>query len=149
MDNNWYVALVDEEKKLSFKRLSFIDKVSYSSKNSFQKHEIEPYLEFLKNAQNPMSLYGVKVKKATIKANPNIAIYFQKDMKKFLPSQTFKKRLKDGSIIFTLNYTQDLEILPLIQKWLPDLIILKPQELKDAYIKKLNDTILNHNKTDN
>jgi len=70
-------------------------------------------------------------------------------MKKFLPSQTFKKRLDDGSIIFTINYTQELEILPLIQKWLPDLIILKPQELKDAYIKKLNDTILNHNKTDN
>jgi len=144
MDNNWYVALVDVEKRLLFRRLSFIDKVSYSSKNSFQKHEIEPYLEFLKNAQNPMSLYGVKVKKATIKANPNIAIYFQKDMKKFLPSQSFKKRLKDGSIIFTLNYTQDLEILPLIQKWLPDLIILKPQELKDAYIKKLNDALDNH-----
>jgi len=144
IENNWYVALVDEKKELSFKRLSFIDKVSYSSKNSFQMHEIEPYLEFLKNAQNPMSLYGVKVKKATIKANPNIAIYFQKDMKKFLPSQTFKKRLDDGSIIFTINYTQELEILPLIQKWLPDLIILKPQELKDAYIKKLNDTLYNH-----
>jgi len=144
LGNNWYVALVDEEKKLLFRRLSFIDKVSYSSKNCFQRYEIAPYLEFLKTAQNPMSLYGEPVKKATIKANPNIAIYFQKGMKKFLPSQTFKKRLDDGSIIFTLNYTQELEILPLIQKWLPDLIILKPQELKDAYIKKLNDTLDNH-----
>jgi len=144
LGNNWYVALVDVEKKLLFRRLSFIDKVSYSSKNSFQQSEIEPYLDFLKNAQNPMSLYGEQVKKATMKANPNIAIYFEKDMKKFLPSQTFQKKLSDGSIIFTLNYTQELEILPLVQKWLPDLIILKPQELKDAYIKKLEDTIHNH-----
>jgi predicted DNA-binding transcriptional regulator YafY len=141
MDNNWYVALVDEEKKLLFRRLSFIDDVNYSSKNTFQKREIDPYLNFLKKAQNAMSLYGVKPKRATIKATSNIAIYFEKDMKKFLPSQTFKEKEKDGSIIFTLNYTQDLEVLPFIQKWLPDLIIIEPLELKEAYVKKLQLTL--------
>jgi len=144
MDNNWYLAVIDEHKKFYFRRLSFIVNVSYASKNSYQKKEIEPYLKFLETAQNAMNLYGVEKKTATIKATPNIAKYFEKDMKKFLPSQTFKSKESDGSIVFTLNYTQELEILPFIQKWLPDLIIVEPKELKEAYVEKLKKSIVNH-----
>lgn len=144
MDNNWYVVILDKHKKLLFRRLSFIKEVHYSKKETFQRKEIEPYLKFLATAQNAMSLYDVKVKKATIKATVKIAKYFQKEMKCFLASQTFVENCEDGSVIFTLEYTQDLEILPLIQKWLPDLIILEPQALKDAYVKKLEETLLIH-----
>ena len=144
MDNNWYLAVIDENKKFSFRRLSFIMKVSYSAeKTTYQKKEIEPYIDFLKTVQNAMSLYGVEAKTATIKATPMIAKYFEKDMKKFLPSQTFQKKLEDGSVVFTLSYTQELEVLPFIQKWLPDLVILEPQELKEAYIEKLERTLKN------
>ena len=137
MDNNWYVVTIDEKKKVNFRRLSFIDEVRYASKECFGKKEIEPYLDFLKNVQNSMTLYGVTPKVATIKATPNIAKYFKEDMKKFLPSQKFKEKCADGSILFTLEYTQELEILPFIQKWLPDLIVVEPVELKEAYAKKL------------
>ena len=65
-------------------------------------------------------------------------------MKKFLPSQKFIEELEDGSIVFTLEYTQALEILPLVQKWLPDLIILEPKELKDKYLHNINTLIKNH-----
>jgi len=144
MDNNWYLVVVDSENRLKFRRLSFIENVSYSSKNSYGKKEIESYLDFLKTVQNAMTLYNVTPKIATIKATPMIAKYFEKDMKRFLPSQKFQKKLEDGSTIFTLSYTQELEILPFIQKWMPDLIILEPQELKDAYMKKLNMATENH-----
>ncbi len=132
MDNNWYLVVADEQNSLRFRRLSFIDKISYSSKNSYHKKDIEPHLEFLTNIQNAMTLYGVKPKIATIRATPTIAKYFEKDMKRFLPSQTFHSKNSDGSILFTLTYTQELEILPLIQKWLPDLIIEEPEELRVA-----------------
>jgi len=144
MDNNWYLAVLSEEKKFSFRRLSFIVSVSYASKNSYQKREIEPYLKFLEGVQNAMSLYHLKPKIATIKATPTIAKYFEKDMKKFLPSQTFKSKERDGSVIFTLNYTQSLEILPFIQKWLPDLVIVEPQELREVYLEKLKMGIENN-----
>ena len=62
----------------------------------------------------------------------------------FLSTQTFQEELDDGSIIFTLEYTQPLEILTLIQRWLPDLVILEPQELRDEYLEKLESTIKNH-----
>ena len=145
MDNNWYLALIDEESKLKFRRLSFIDKVRYSlHKERFQQKEITPHLEFLKRVQSSMTLYETKPKVATIKATQTIAKYFQKGMKKFMLSQKFKKRCEDGGVIFTVEYTQELEILPFIQKWLPDLVILEPHELREAYLKKIEQTIKNH-----
>ena len=34
-------------------------------------------------------------------------------------------------------------LLPLIQSWMPNITIIEPQELKDEYIKKLNEAIKN------
>ncbi|MDQ1337948.1 MAG: hypothetical protein QG617_915 [Campylobacterota bacterium] len=138
MDNNWYIAFVDAEEKLRFGRISFIEEVLYATKaGSFQSASVAKHLEFLDGVQNSMTLFGVEKKIATIKAMPNIAKYFDKDMKIFLSSQKFLKKEADGSVIFTLLYTQPIEILPFIQRWLPDLIIIEPQELKDELHKKL------------
>ena len=145
IDNNWYLVVIDERGELKFKRLSFISDVKYSKDKISYKKNVDKYLKFLKeDVQNAMTRYDTKPKTATIKANPNIAKYFKKGMKKHLPSQKFKSKEADGSIIFTLKYTQPLEILPFIQKWLPDLIVLEPQELKKAYIKKLQEALKNH-----
>lgn len=139
MDNNWYLAFVDEDEMLRFGRISFIQEVQYATKNSsFQPSSVEKQMKFLDTIQNSMSLFGIEKKTATIKATPNIAKYFEDGMKIFLSSQKFLKKEEDGSVLFTLEYTQDLEILPFIQKWLPDLIILEPKELKEEYAKKLS-----------
>ncbi len=154
IDNNWYLALehYDEEKNkniFSLNRLAFLKNIiilkdyDYSDKHSFQKSSIDKYLEFLPTIQSSLTLFDEEIQTATIKATPEIAKYFKKDMKKFLSSQKFEENQKDGSVIFTLEYTQPLEILPFIQKWMPDLIILSPKELKDEYIKKLEKTIKN------
>lgn len=147
MDNNWYLAFSDNEDKLRFGRISFIEKVDYASNGaSFQKTSVQKHMHFLQNSiQNSMTLYGVTPKIATIKANQSIAKYFKEGMKNFLPSQKFLNSLEDGSVIFTLSYTQELEIFPFIQRWLPDLVVLEPQELKEAYIKKISAAITNHN----
>ncbi len=144
MDNNWYVAFIDKD-KLQFGRISFIQRVDYGTKiGSFQPSTLLQQMHFLQNIQNSMTLYDEKKKIATIKATKKIAPYFENGMKTFLSTQKFKEKLGDGSIIFTLEYTQDIEILPFIQKWLPDLVILEPLELKDTYLKKLQDTVNNH-----
>lgn len=138
MDNNWYIAIVTNKDEFKFLRLSFIESVQKSKdKKRFSITHLDKYLNFLKDAQNSLSLMDKEPKIATIRANANIAKYFKKGMKKFLPSQKFIKELDDGSVIFTLEYTQDLEVLPLIQKWLPDLIIESPKELQDEFKKKL------------
>ena len=91
-----------------------------------------------------MTLYGKPKKIATIKATGFAKKYFDKGIKLRLSSQKFIKKLDDDSIIFTVEYTQPMEILPLIQGWLPNLIILEPKELKEDYIKRLNKTIKSH-----
>jgi predicted DNA-binding transcriptional regulator YafY len=154
MDNNWYLAALNKIKDeksqkqkeiVQFIRLSFIKDVNYSKdKNSFQTTDVQKYLDFLKDVQNSLTLYGENKKIAKIKATGFISKYFDDGMKKFLSSQKFVKKEENGDVIFTLEYTQPLEILTLIQRWLPDLIILEPQELKDAYIEKLNKTLENH-----
>jgi len=141
LGNNWYLMAVDGLGKLLFRRLSFIDEVRYSLKSCFRKSDVKVYLDFLETVQNPMTLYGVAPKVAKIRATPFVAKYFENGMKPILSSQKFLEKQKDGSIVFTLNYTQELEILPFIQKWLPDLVILEPQELKEAYREKLEKAI--------
>ena len=147
IDNNWYLAYVDSDDILKLGRISFIEKVEYATKNSYQKSSIKKHLKSLKSKiQNSMTLFDAEFKRATLQATPNIARYFKKDMKKFFPTQKFKEELDDGSIIFTIDYTQELEILPFIQKWMPSLIIKEPKELREHYINKLKEAIKNHTK---
>ncbi len=91
-----------------------------------------------------MTRFDQEPQKATLKASPAIARYFQPDMKKFFTSQQFLSEQEDGSVLFTLRYTQPLEILPFVQKWLPDLVILEPAELREAYRKKLQQAVEQH-----
>jgi len=149
MDNNWYIAYVDEEEKLRFGRISFIDKMSYATKSTaYQPATVAKHLKFLESVQNSKTIFDVTPNIATLKATPEVAHYFDKGMKRFLSSQAFVRKELDGSVIFTLSYTQSIEILPLVQRWLPNLIILKPKELADEYAKKLSETIKYQNSID-
>ena len=132
IENNWYVAIATEDKKVLFLRISFIKKVEYSSKISYQSKQLNRYIDFFKTFQNAMTLYGVKKQKAHILATPKVAKYFKLNMKKLLTSQKFIKEHDDGSVEFTLDYTQSIEVLPTIKRWLPDLKILSPKSLDDA-----------------
>lgn len=146
MDNNWYIAYVNGANELRFGRINFIERVEYATNiGSFQPSSVEKQMKFLENIQNSMTLYDKPKKIAKIKAKPLVAKYFDEGMKPFLSSQRFQQKLDDGSIIFTVEYTQPMEILPLIQGWLPNLIILEPAELKEKYLERLNCTINNHN----
>jgi len=133
MENNWYVAVATQEKKIFFLRIPFIKKIRASSNTaSYQLAQLNRYIDFFKTFQNPMSLYGKEKHIAHILALPDNAKYFKPNMKKFLSSQTIIRENSDGSIEFTLEYTQPLEVLPLIKRWLPSLKILSPKSLEDA-----------------
>jgi len=143
IDNNWYIATSGENEKVHLSRVSFIEDVSYATNiNKFLKSSVKKQLEFIENhIQNSFTIYDTPVKVAIIKASSEKARYFDIGMKQFFSSQKFKEKLDDGSIIFTVNYTQSLEILPFIQRWLPHLVILEPQELKDEYLNNLQEIL--------
>ena len=141
MERNWYVAIVDAETGFRFLRVFFIEKITNQSKktymNDIDKKELSEYGEFLKVFQNPMTLYGKPIQTATLKASPKIAKYFQAHMKRYFVSEKFIEESSDGSVIFTVEYSQPLEILPFIKRWLPDLKIISPQSLEDELCSDL------------
>jgi len=145
-DNNWYLAYVDESDHLQLGRVNFIDKLVYSKdKITYQKTTVEKHLKnLIYNLQNANTRFDTEKQIATLKASPSIAKYFDKNMKKFLSSQKFLRKEDDGSVVFTVEYTHDLEILPFVQKWLPDLIIIEPKELQEIYKQKLQITLTHY-----
>jgi len=85
-ENNWYLADEIEEREFRLFRISFIEKVSYSLKNSYQKRVLKKYEECFKQIENPMTLCNKEPKRAKIKAHKEIAKYFKGDMKQFFNS---------------------------------------------------------------
>nr|WP_315046110.1 WYL domain-containing protein [uncultured Campylobacter sp.] len=134
-DNNWYLAIEDVKGNFRLLRVAFIISLSKSSKK-YEK-TLKEYETYFNKIQNAMSLPSETTRRALLKASPKVAIYFKEGMKLFFPTQKFKKKLADGSIIFSIDFTQDMEILPFIKKWLPDIEILEPKDLRETFKEQL------------
>ena len=146
MRNNWYLAIEDDKEELRFLRLSFVRSISYPSakySKSYPKSVLEKHAAFFKRLQNPMSL-NRPPKKARLRASAEVALYFGETMKPFFPSQKFLRSNSDGSVDFTVDYTQPMEILPFIKQWQPDLTILEPESLRDKLRQDLQKSVENH-----
>jgi len=143
-DNNWYLAIEDENENFKLLRIAFIQNVkpyeikanNKLQKKTYQSKVLEKYKNYFENFQNSMTLYNVTPKKAKILAKEKIKQYFKEYMKKFFPTQRFIEENENG-IIFEVTYTQPKEILPFIKKWLPDITVLEPNELKNELKKEL------------
>jgi len=135
MQQNWYLAIIDKKEGFRFLRILFITNLGALSKKSYihdvSKKELKSCHHFLNNFQNPMSKYNNSIQVAHLLASPKIAKYFKPHMKQSFLSEKFIKKHDDGSIEFTLEYSQPIEILPFVKKWLPDLKVLSPQSLVD------------------
>jgi predicted DNA-binding transcriptional regulator YafY len=146
MNNNWYLAVENEDKHFRMLRLSFVLEVKYASsgKSTFQASRVDAYNEYFASLQNAMTLIGKNFEKAVLKVSPRIALYFEEKMKPFFPSQEYMHTEEDGSIVFSIEYTQPLEILPFIKQWQPDMSIVSPKKLKDQLIHELQLSLKNY-----
>ncbi len=135
-DSNWYLAIEDVKGNFRLLRVAFIVSLSKSSKK-YEGKILKEYKTYFNKIQNAMSLPSEPLRRALLKASPKVAIYFKEGMKLFFPTQKFKKKLGDGSVTFSINFTQDMEILPFIKKWLPDIEILEPEDLRKTFKEQL------------
>ena len=135
-DGNWYLAIEDNEENFRLLRVAFIVSLSKSSKN-YQSKILDKYKTHFNKIQNAMSLPSEPFQRAALKASPKVSIYFRKGMKSFFPSQKLNETMSDGSVIFSIDFTQDMEILPFIKRWLPDIEILEPKSLRDKFKDEL------------
>ncbi len=136
MNNNWYLAVETEDNEFRFLRIAFIKEVHYSQKITYQRKVLEKYASFFQKIQNPFTL-PKDFQIAYLRASKKVAKYFLPDKKPFFPSQKFVSQNEDGSVEFSVKYTNSMEILPFVKQWLPDIEIVSPQELRKELMKDL------------
>ena len=92
----------------------------------------EEVLGRLDNALNAWFVPEAKPFLVRLWVDSKVAKYFKR--KKISPNQHLDEN-KDGSLDITLHITSYMEIAPLVLMWIPNVVVLEPQELKD-FIKK-------------
>lgn len=132
-EGNFYIAILTKEELnngFKFLRLNFISDIKLYS-NSFKKDIEAEY--FIKNFQTLFSSYKEKTYEVILKINPSVKRFFLQ--KKFLSSQ----KIIENKEYLTLSFeiTNDMEILPLVKKWLPNIKIISPKTLNDKFNEEL------------
>lgn len=132
-DGNFYLAtLTNDEINNGFKflRLNFVTDIELL-KNSFHR-DIEAEF-FLKNFQTIFSNYKKESYEIVLEVDKSIKRFFKQ--KKFLSSQIILK--EEESLFVSYKITNDMEILPLVRKWLPLIKIISPNSTKEKFKKEL------------
>jgi len=131
-EGNWYLATLDENSEINngfrFLRVAFIKSVELDSGSFYKVMDAE---DFLQNFQTLFSLYKVPRFEVFITVSPSASRYFRR--KKFLRSQQIVESRSDGSLLVRYETNNKLEIYMLVKRWLPELKIESPTELKDEF----------------
>ena len=81
--------------------------------------------------------HGNQLKEIVIQVSPAVAPYFQR--RKLLPNQTQICQLDNGGLLLACREVNEMEVLPIVQYWIPHLHIISPGYLQDKIIGRLKD----------
>ena len=128
-DGFWYLIAFDSRndtlKKYHIKSMS---NINIKDKNFTRSKELDDALE---NAINIWFNIENEPFEVVLRVNGEIAKYFQR--KPISKSQTISSiNSEDGSIELSLKITHEMEIIPIILKWLPNIKVLEPKWLKES-----------------
>lgn len=136
IEGNWYVACEDidftENKGFRWLRLSFIKNITLHKKTFHRNPDI---LNFISNFQSLFTNFSKDKYNVKVQISKEISRFFE--AKKHLKSQQNIQKNQDGSLIVEFKINNEMEIMPLIKKWLPHIHILEPHDLKVRF-----DTVL-------
>jgi len=132
MDGSWYLLAHPEGKVWLTKfRLEHITSVENIGGHFVPPQNLKAILDESINILFP----DKRDKTVTLRVNRDIARYFKK--RKYFPLQKIKKTNKDGSLIIETKVGNFAEILPVIFRWLPNINVIAPPNLKDQVKKEI------------
>jgi len=139
MENNWYLAgLVNN--LFSMYRLNFIK--DFELLKEMHNINLRKYIKFIKDEmKTPFTKFDTPLKIAKLKIAKSHKHYFI--IKEHFPYQKEDKEDENGNLIINIKYTQQLEVLPTIKKWLPHIQILESEndELQKSLIEDLEKSL--------
>jgi len=146
LGNNWYLALLTQNHLINndgfrLLRINFISKVAFSKiEPLFFHNDNRDKLEaenFLKTIQNSFSKPNIKLYEVVLKIHKEKARYFKH--KKYLTSQRVIKKFETGELLVSYKISNDMEIIPLIQKWIPYVEVIEPLNIKNKIAKNFEE----------
>lgn len=128
----WYVVGLDDgkQKTYCFTQISQLSVLP----NTFKVDEI--LREQIR--QTDSIYYGNQVKEIVINVNARVAGYFQR--RTLLPNQEIIRELTDGNLLISCKNINPMEVIPIVQYWIPDARIISPKELQG----RLENTLKNY-----
>ena len=147
LEDNWYIAVntlqnyhtQNPNSCFRLMRISFITSVKESrvEPKTFHSDNIEKLKaeNSLPHLQTPFSKIHNTPYKVIVKVSAFASVYFK--AKKYLKSQRVVKHFDDGSTWIEFTITDDMEVMPLIQQWIPHLRVIEPLRIKEEIFEKM------------
>ena len=138
LGENWYLAVLTtsdiiENSTFRLLRINFIEKVKASTVEPINFYDdntgkIEADI-FLKTIQSSFSRINRPTYLVRLQVHSSKARYFKN--KKYLKSQKVTKILEGDDIEVTYEISNDMEIIPIIQRWIPFVKVIEPRRIKE------------------
>ena len=138
-NGNWYLAVLttqDYEINGGFKllRLNFIKNITLPKYEPYTFHENINVKYFLENRfQSLFTSYDREFFTVKVKVSSKVARHFK--VKKYLKSQRIVEQTENNDLIIEYTINDEMEIIPIIQMWLPNLKVISPKWIDDKIIE--------------
>jgi len=144
LNENWYLVVLTTNHLINnsaFKqlRVSSIISVKFPTiepktfdKDNTQKIKAERFIKKIQTAYSNMDKPTYTV---LVEISANVARFFKK--KKYLKSQRVIEELENGDILVSYEICNDMEIIPIIQRWIPFMRVIKPLRIRERVEKNI------------
>jgi predicted DNA-binding transcriptional regulator YafY len=95
--------------------------------------------ELLENSISVWFNEGVEPYRVTLEFSEVIAKYFKR--KPLSRTQRVEEMREDGSMVVSVEVTDDMEIIPLVKYWMPHIKVLEPLRIKETIMHDLGNYI--------
>ena len=132
----WYLIGTEQNKQKTFcfTQISAIQLLNET---------FEPNQQFIEEInQNDSISHGNQIPEVVVKVNKTVAPYFLR--RNLLPNQQLLHKLDDGGLLLSCKNINEMEIVPLVQYWIPHLTIVSPDGLQQKMVEKIQDYLVNN-----
>ena len=133
LNENFYLVGENHSKKhFEFRRIALIEEVNYRSQTFIPHSDIDA---FIRTIQTPWANFGASDKSVQLRISKKVKRFFM--LKKYIPSQSVIEEFDDGDILVEFRVTNYHEVEELIIRWLPDVEVVSPKNLKKMVRRSL------------
>lgn len=133
----WYLIGTDngKQKTFCFTQMSMIRPLTETfTPNEQLKREI---------IQNDSISHGNQLAEVVVQVSKFAAPYFLR--RNLLPNQELVRKLNDGGLLLVSKNINEMDIIPLVQYWIPHLVVISPVEIQNQIINKLQQYLIGNN----